>query len=299
MDTNDATPPTLPSSSDTARSDGAGPDPGSQRASTPDPGSPVQAERLARWEERTRPLIIAAAVLPLLGVVSSTRPDAVVWIVAFATWFVFLIDLIVHVRLSPGYLRTHVGWFDLGLVLLTFPWYLVLGNDAAGFAQAFRLARLGRVGMAFSEAPRVRRLIQRLGRPLLYVVVMWVTCSIIVVRADGPSEGFTNIGAGLWWGIVTLTTVGYGDLVPHTTVGRLAATVLMITGVALLGTIAASLASLFGSEDAAADATSKAAGGPDETVDVASVREQLDELHEELRAIRALLVDQGGGAPTG
>jgi voltage-gated potassium channel len=49
----------------------------------------------------------------------------------------------------------------------------------------------------------------------------------------------------LWWGIVTVTTVGYGDIVPTTTTGRWVAVVIMVTGIAVLGVLAGSLASFF------------------------------------------------------
>lgn len=264
------------------------------------PAMPVDAsdtERLARWEKRTRPLIVAAAVLPLFGALTTGGPDGVVWVVAFGTWLVFLVDLVVHVRLSPGYLKTKAGMFDLFLVVTTFPWYLVGGGNTSGVTQLFRLARLERVAKVAGSSPFVQRFVKRLGRPVVYAAVMLVTCSIIVTRAEGPANGFTNLGAGLWWGIVTLTTVGYGDLVPETTVGRVTASVLMVSGIALLGTVAASLASLFRMEDNAAEPTGSAASteqvpaadaaAPEVTV--ADLQRQIADLHDELRTVRSLL----------
>ena len=68
-------------------------------------------ERLARWEKRTRPAIIAAAVIPLIGV--STGPDYTTLgaIIEIVSWLVFLVDLVVHVRLRPHYLRSGAGRF--------------------------------------------------------------------------------------------------------------------------------------------------------------------------------------------
>jgi len=70
--------------------------------------------------------------------------------------------------------------------------------------------------------------------------------SLVAYHAEHPTNpGFATIGDALWWGIVTLTTVGYGDIVPKTSTGRWAAVVIMLTGIAVLGLLAGSLASFF------------------------------------------------------
>jgi voltage-gated potassium channel len=70
--------------------------------------------------------------------------------------------------------------------------------------------------------------------------------SLVAYHAEHPTNpGFATIGDAFWWGIVTLTTVGYGDVVPTTTTGRWAAVTIMITGIAVLGLLAGSLASFF------------------------------------------------------
>jgi voltage-gated potassium channel len=109
----------------------------------------------------------------------------------------------------------------------------------------------------------IKRLIDRLGKPFLYVAIILVVAAAIVERAEDHKHGFETFGDSLWWGIVTMTTVGYGDLVPETRVGRVTAVFVMLTGVALLGTVAASLASLFRAEDVA--------GGPPEAQPVLPV----------------------------
>lgn len=265
----------------------------------PAEGTGTKADRLARWEQRTRPLIIAAAVLPLIGAFTTDAPnDWIVYTVAFGSWAVFLVDLVVHVRLAPGYLRTRAGWFDLFLVITTFPWYLVGASDATGVTQLLRLARLQRVAKVAVTTPSIRRFMERLGKPVLYATVMWFTCSLIVTRAEGPANGFTSLPVGLWWGIVTLTTVGYGDIVPKTSVGRFVAAVLMISGVALLGTVAASLASLFRTEDKAAESPDLVAVEEVEG-EVTALRRQVSDLHDELRAVRSLLEARPAGDAAG
>jgi voltage-gated potassium channel len=70
--------------------------------------------------------------------------------------------------------------------------------------------------------------------------------AVAAYYAEHPvNPEFATFGDSLWWAIVTLTTVGYGDIVPETTTGRIAAVMIMITGVAVLGLLAGSLASFF------------------------------------------------------
>jgi len=58
-------------------------------------------------------------------------------------------------------------------------------------------------------------------------------------------KSFPNIGDGLWWAIQTVTTVGYGDLVPSSTLGRLVATLVMVFGIGFLTVITAAITSAF------------------------------------------------------
>ena len=99
------------------------------------------------------------------------------------------------------------------------------------------------------------------------------------IAEHATNPGFATFGDALWWGIVTLTTVGYGDIVPKTTTGRVAGVFLMITGVATLGIISGTLASFFKSardEDADSGRSAAApASAADVVVELSAVRAQL------------------------
>ena len=79
----------------------------------------------------------------------------------------------------------------------------------------------------------------------------WFVAGLAVTEAERHADGanIQGVGDGWWWAITTMATVGYGDTYPVSTQGRIVGTALMIMGVALLGTITASIASNFNSTD--------------------------------------------------
>ena len=239
-----------------------------------EPAAPADSERqlgrherhqswtIQRWERLTTPFIVVAALLPIVGELAGKTSGTVVIIIAFACWFVFVIDLVVHVRLVPGYLRSRAGIVDVVIVVLTCPWYLFVGSSYAGLVTLARLARLARVLWVALRGNGSLRLLERIGQAGIYAGGLLIGCSLIVKWAEPPSSGFATFGDAFWWGFVTLTTVGYGDLVPVTAVGRIAAVCLMLGGIALVGVLAGTLASFFGIGGRADRAAERAAAQP-------------------------------------
>ena len=109
-----------------------------------------------------------------------------------------------------------------------------------------------------------RRLVERLGRVVIFALGVVFFGSLVAYYAEHPTNPeFATVGDAFWWGIVTLTTVGYGDVVPKTPTGRWAGVVLMITGVAVLGLLAGSLASFFRLDSRTGPAATPAVDAPD------------------------------------
>ena len=205
------------------------------------PRSERDAALLERFNARMRLPIIVSAILPLIIVPESG--DWVGVVVGIVTWLVFLVDYVMHARHLDRYGRTRLGRFDLFVVVATAPWFLLPGAHAGGFVVLLRLARLARLAMASRGA---HRLFQRLGRVAAVAGGVVVAGSLVAYYAEHPvNPEFATFGDALWWGIVTLTTVGYGDIVPKTPAGRWAAVIIMITGIAVLGLLAGALASFF------------------------------------------------------
>jgi voltage-gated potassium channel Kch len=149
---------------------------------------------------------------------------------------------------------------------------------------------------------------------ILLAGIVLSTASILVLEFESrsPDGNITTGGAALWWGIVTITTVGYGDYYPVTFMGRITATFVMVAGIGIIGALASILASMLvapstpagpapkgvsaGSLPAApppagvtaTDAPSAAAPGAD-LVPASVIVEELANLRAEIAALRASL----------
>jgi len=146
--------------------------------------------------------------------------------------------------------------------VLTFPWYLIPGLSNATFLGLARLGRLLRLIWSSGTPRLIMRLIQRIGKASLYSLGLIFVCSEVVYRVEPASSGFTTQGDAIWWGFVTFTTVGYGDLVPVSETGRFVAVILMVGGVALIGLLAGSLAEFLSDSDQAEGLQADAAADP-------------------------------------
>ena len=253
-------------------------------------------------------LFMVALLLPL-----SDATDHLLLVYDNLICVVFLFDFALRMKQAKskrGYFIGERGWLDLlgSIPSLGFFQYTAILR----LARISRLARITRLMREQKKGAIFRDLLENRGQYAAFFTIMVAFVvlslgSIMVLQFEHRSSD-ANImtgGQALWWGIVTLTTVGYGDYFPVTWAGRVTAAFVMIAGVGIIASLASILASVLIPQPKTPEAAPPA-GEPAETVTVAAggadagdLRRQLEEIRDELRLIRAAQGPGGGGNPPG
>lgn len=165
-------------------------------------------------------------------------------------WAVFAVELAFTLRRAPdrrAALKAH--WHDVLVVLVIFPlWAPLFSAFGSGWLRGWRLARLWAIVARLFRAERLLSRRQSLPYLAALTLVLVVAAGIGISETD-PSR-FPNPWRGLWWAVVTVTTVGYGDTFPTSNMGRVLGGLLMVIGIGFLGLATASIASHFVHTDA-------------------------------------------------
>lgn len=230
----------------------------------------VEDTRVVRWQRFVDiPLMVAAVIflaayaVPIIWPHVNHPAHQGCWWIQWICWACFAVDYIVRLGLSH-----HRGrWFVRHL--------LDLAVIALPMLRPLRLLRLvALLNVVNRGATSTLR-----GRVVAYVVggagLLSFVAALAVTDAERghPGANIESFGDAWWWAITTMTTVGYGDRYPVTTQGRFVAVGLMIGGIALLGTVTATLASWLSDR-------------------VRSETDATTEVLAELRELRALLEDR-------
>lgn len=212
--------------------------------------------RRRRWEARTSSTLAVLGVLFLAAysvfALVTDRPawlTAVIAVVGVVTWLAFALDMVARVVGTDAGRRVRfVLTHPLDVLSVFFPLFRAL--RVASLLQHIP-ALTGRSGSAVRGSVIAHLLIY--ATIFIYVLAL----ATLQVERDAPEATITTFGDALWWAIVTLATVGYGDTYPVTGIGRALATLLMAGGIVIVGTTSAIVVSYIteriGSQRAAAD----------------------------------------------
>jgi voltage-gated potassium channel len=236
----------------------------------------TEQTRLDRWDQRTDLALagVALGFLALYSVKVLLRPqaaaDKAVDLALLAVYCIFVADYAVRLYLADP----RGKWFVRHL------WELPV--IVLPFLRPLRLLSLAVVVNALQRA--VGQTIR--GKVIVYTacgavaIVYAASLAILDVEGTRPESKIHTLGDALWWATTTVTTVGYGDLSPVTPMGKLVAVALMIGGIALVGSVTATLASWIVQRVAAED-----------TAEQVATRTQIEELRDEIQRLSNLLTD--------
>lgn len=191
-------------------------------------------------------LILVSVLVVMLESVRSFRLEYGIWL-RRAEWVftvVFSIEYALRLWCAPSagrYARSFFGIVDLMAIIPTYLTLVIPGGQALLTVRALRLLRVFRVlklAHYVSEASIITQALRASRHKITVfvagVLTLVVTFGSMMYLIEGAANGFTSIPRSVYWAIVTLTTVGYGDIAPQTSLGQALAAVIMIMGYAII-----------------------------------------------------------------
>lgn len=200
-----------------------------------------------RFEEVLIVLILASVLVVMLDSVSEIHAQVGGFLKALEWFFtiVFTIEYILRIYSSPHpirYITSFYGIIDLITILPTYIYFIF--PEAHTFLilrilRVFRVFRLLKLVKMMQAGSTITAALKA-SRAKIYVFLIFVLLSVTIMGSvlyiveAGEDSGFTSIPNSIYWAIVTLTTVGYGDIAPATWVGRFIAACIMIIGYSVI-----------------------------------------------------------------
>lgn len=225
-----------------------------------------ESTRLVTWRRRTDTPLTALALgsipILLLEFVSDGLTDSdrlLITCVNILVFVAFLVDYIVELSIAGDRKRYALQEWTSLVIVVSQGLALLPALGALGALRALRglrplifLIRIASIGSAQSH--ELKRMVKRKAASTALSVagLVWITSAVAftLVEDVGPGKRINSFGDALWWSASTISTVGYGDIYPVTSIGRVIAVFTMIVGVATFGVITASIArSLIGGDE--------------------------------------------------
>jgi len=226
--------------------------------------------------------VLSILNLVLLYVVSDQSLDTVLLVMNILLTVILFVDFVYRLATAPsrsGYFFRQFGWADL-LSSLPFPQVKIF--------RVFRLVRVAQLLRARGGRLIGRRLLRnRAGSALLSLLLMGILVlefgSLWMLALEQSAEGanITTASDSIWYVVVTISTVGYGDQFPVTNEGRILGAAIIVVGVGIFGTFTGYLANLFLAPKRPVDQPAEPTGA-----------EVTDDSRERVEQLRSLLVQQ-------
>jgi len=195
-------------------------------------------------------ILLAAIIISVIGVMLDSdktihqKYGGILLTIEWIFTIFFTIEYILRIfcsRDKKKYIFSTMGIIDL---LSIIPTYLMVFYAPIGSLIDIRIMRLIRIFRIFQLSPYLRsghkmQIALRSSRPKIIVFILYISLMVVILGTlmyiiEGQQNGFDNIPKSIYWAVVTLTTVGYGDVVPITTIGKTIAVFIMLLGYAII-----------------------------------------------------------------
>ncbi len=185
-------------------------------------------------------LTVMVESIPSVG----SRYEQAFYVLELIFTAIFTIEYLLRVFISPNPLRyifSFWGIIDFLAVIPTYLGFIYSGVEYFRIVRTLRLLRVFRI-LKLTRYTKESVVLFNALRNASYKIMVFLASVLAVVIimgtllyvVEGENYGFTSIPSSIYWAIVTVTTVGYGDIVPQTTAGKVIASVIMITGYAII-----------------------------------------------------------------
>ena len=190
--------------------------------------------------------IIISVMVIMLETITSVKLQygKILFIADWIITIIFTIEYILRIIISHKsfkYISSFWGIIDLLSVLPTYIAILITGTHIIAIIRILRLLRIFRVlnlSLYVSAGKTITTALHqsktKIGVFLYSILVIVILIGTLMFYVEGAENGFTSIPRSIYWAIVTLTTVGYGDISPQTNLGQLISSIIMILGYAII-----------------------------------------------------------------
>lgn len=184
--------------------------------------------------------VVMIESIPEFGASFSGAFHTIEWVFTI----IFSIEYLLRIWISQkpvSYIFSFWGLIDFLSILPTYMSLFVIGYHYFLVVRIFRLLRIFRI-LKLARFNREAQVLITSLRTSLYKISIFLIAVVAIVTflgtimyvVEGGKEGFTSIPQSMYWAVVTVTTVGYGDMVPHTIVGKFISSIAMILGYAII-----------------------------------------------------------------
>jgi voltage-gated potassium channel len=207
--------------------------------------------RSDRWDEKAFDVFLILTIILSVGLVlwesiPTIAPEtrSALYIAEWVITVLFTLEYVLRLYVSESparYSRSFFGVVDLLAILPTYLDLLIPGAHYLMLLRVLRVLRIFRVlklAKYIGEANTLMRAMRSSGRKI--AIFIFAVLNLVLVLGslmyliEGAENGFTSIPKSVYWAIVTLTTVGYGDISPQTPLGQFVASLIMITGYGII-----------------------------------------------------------------